>query len=59
MTNLTPPDEATEYHESQWRLGPRVWGPVVGFLGVVAVALALVLPLALALPLHAIAGALP
>lgn len=42
---MTNRDEAMEYRESRWRLGPRVWGPVVGFLGVAAVALGLMVAL--------------
>lgn len=45
MTNPTPPDDDLDYAESRWRLGPRIWGPVAGFLGVAAVALGLMVAL--------------
>ena len=45
MTHPPPPDAGTDYAESRWQLGPRVWGPVVGFLGVAAVALGLMVAL--------------
>ena len=41
MTSPRPPIAESYAAESRWRLGPRVWGPILGFLGVAAVALGL------------------
>ena len=45
MPDSTPPIDDTDYADSRWQLGPRVWGPVMGFLGVAAVALGLMVAL--------------
>ncbi len=45
MTKPKPPHDDADYGESRWQLGPRVWGPVAGFLGVTAVVLGLMVAL--------------